>query len=212
MNIDTTTSQNLQEGIYLHFSEEEDGYFIIIKNDSNDWDVVVELESAHYDQSARILYIDDYAIKCTDQVACYYAERLADCINAYLNQNEISTVEQIENIYSYVITDALDNIDERIDDIEDKIAMLLEDYESFDEEQTLLDLIYELSEMVSNIEQCNLSTENNAEFLDLIDDFQKSAVEISSRFVDMNERGVILENEQHIEDLMRNITKRIEAF
>lgn len=212
LNIDTTASQNLQEGIYLHFSDEEDGYVIILKNASNDWDAVVELASAHYDQSNQILYINEYAIKSTDQVARSYAERLSDCINAYLNQNKEIAVEQIEDIYSYVITNALDNIDERIEDIEDKIAMLLENDESIDEEQALLDLIYELSEKISTIEQYKLSTNNNEEFLDLMDDFQKIATEVSSRFVDMNERGVILENEQHIEDLTKNITERIEAL
>ena len=212
LNIDTTASQNLQEGIYLHFSDEEDGYVIILKNSSNDWDAVVELTSAHYDQSNQILYINEYAIKSTDQVARSYAERLSDCINAYLNQNKEIAVEQIEDIYSYVITNALDNIDERIEDIEDKIAMLLENDESIDEEQALLDLIYELSEKISTIEQYKLSTNNNEEFLDLMDDFQKSATDLSSRFADMDENGVILENEQHIEELMNNIKERIEAL
>lgn len=212
LNIDTTTSQNLQEGIYLHFSEEEDEYVVILKNSSNDWDTVVELTSAHYDQSNQILYINEYAIKSTDQVARSYAERLSDCINAYLNQNKEIAVEQIEDIYSHIITDALDNIDERIEDIEDKIAMLLENDESIDEEQTPLDLIYELSEKLSIIEQYNLSTDNNEEFLDLMDDFQKSATDLSSRFTDLDENGVILENEQHIEELMNNIKERIEAL
>ena len=212
LNIDTTTSQNLQEGIYLHFNDDESGYVIVLKNTSEDWDVVSELESAYYDESTQTLYINNYDIKTTDQVACYYAERFAECINAYLNQDDESQAEQTEDLYSYIVTDALDDIDGRISDIEEKIAMLSGSDEFFDEEQALLDSIHEVSEMISNIENYDSDDDNGADLIDLIEDFQKSIVDIYVRITDMNERDVMFENEQYIEDLMNSIIERAEAL
>lgn len=205
LNIDTSASQNLQEGIYLHLDEEENGYAIVLKSNANDWDIVVELEKVHYNKSNQILCINNYDVKIVNEVACYYAERFVECMNAYLNQNEKNTEEQTENLY--VVTDALDDINQRINDIDEKIVMLL-----FDEEQELLDSIYELTETLSTIEKCNSDTNDGADFLELMDEFQKSITEISEHMTDMNEREVLLKDEQHIEDLFNNITQRLEAL
>ena len=84
--------------------------------------------------------------------------------------------------------------------------------EFFDEEQALLDSIHEVSEMISNIENYDSDDDNGADLIDLIEDFQKSIVDIYVRITDMNERDVMFENEQYIEDLMNSIIERAEAL
>lgn len=202
-NIDTTTIQNLQGGIYVHLDEDNSEYAVFLKNQTDDWYAVTEFESACYDQSSKTFHINSYGIKITDQVACYYAERLADCINAYLSQNEEKIGEQTEELYSYVLTDVLDDIDGRINDIDEKIAMLLEDEEFFDEEQALLNSIILLADMISKMERNDV--DDVQEIYYLVNDIEEKLVNIS-------ESGITLNDEQGICDLINGLEEKLKAL
>lgn len=121
MILDKSLFKTLDRGVILEL-DGTDYYKIMMRELSDDWEVIEELKSAYYDESDNSLTINGYEVSFSYKIQRFYAERLANCINAYLEQNEETKEEVTFN--SELVTDALDNIDERISEIKEKLASL----------------------------------------------------------------------------------------
>lgn len=122
--IDCSIFKNLKEGVFVCL--ENNQYKIMMKRSSGDWKTIKELEKARYVKSENNLVINGYKVFMLGEASKFYAKRLADCINAYLNQNEESGKEKESEVASNseLVTGALDNIDERINEIKEKLVIL----------------------------------------------------------------------------------------
>ena len=123
--IDTTFIRNFGAGLFLHVHQ--NSYQFHLKNDTNDWEVLNDIEEAYYSESDKALYIEDYKINLVGDAARFYGKRLVDCINAYLNQNEIDKIDEEMVFNSELVTGALDDIDGRLAEINQKLNELRED-------------------------------------------------------------------------------------
>lgn len=123
--IDTTITRNFGAGLFLQLHH--DSYQFHLKNDTKDWEVLSDIEEAYYSESDKALYIEDYKINLIGDVARFYGKRLIDCINAYLNQNELDKTDEEMVSNSELVTGALDNIDDRLAAINQKLNELRED-------------------------------------------------------------------------------------
>lgn len=122
--IDTTITKNYGAGLFLHLYE--NSYILHLKNSAKDWKVITEVNKIRYHQADKILSINSYEISLTNDNARFYAERLADCMNAYLDQNEVKVVEEIAASNSELVTNALDDIEGRLAEIMVKMESLQE--------------------------------------------------------------------------------------
>ena len=121
--IDTSlVVKNYGTGLFLHLYEHS--YRLHLKNYAEDWKIVDDIKSTYYDKANKVLIINDYKVSLISKSSCLYGERLADCINAYLEQNSEQKVDQEIVSNSELVTDALDNIDIRLAEIEEKLASL----------------------------------------------------------------------------------------
>lgn len=123
--IDTTFTKNFGAGLFLHIHQ--NSYQFHLKNDTKDWEVLNDIEEAYYSESDRALYIEDYKINLIGDVARFYGKRLVDCINAYLSQNELDKIDEEIVSNSELVTNALDNIDDRLAEINQKLSDIRED-------------------------------------------------------------------------------------
>lgn len=120
--IDVTLTKNLGAGVFVEVGG--DRYIIRVNYSSQGWETITELKSAYYDTDDNYLSINGYRMLVLGNASKVYAKRLVECINAYLNQNEQRSEIVASN--SEPVTDALNNIDRRIDEIRDKLAILRE--------------------------------------------------------------------------------------
>ncbi|MGP5793626.1 tetratricopeptide repeat protein [Psychrobacter celer] len=123
--IDTSFTRNFGVGLFLHVHQ--NSYQFHLKNDTKDWEILNDIEEAYYSESDKALYIEDYKINLIGDVARFYGKRLVECINAYLNQNELDKIDEEIVSNSELVTDALDNIDDRLTEINQKLNDLRED-------------------------------------------------------------------------------------
>lgn len=123
--IDTTITKNYGAGLFLHIYE--NSYILHLKNSAEDWKVITEINKAKYYQADKILSVNGYDISLTNDNARFYAERLADCINAYLDQNKVEVVEEKDVYDSELVTNALDDIEGRLAEIKAKMQSLQEE-------------------------------------------------------------------------------------
>ena len=117
--IDTSFTRNFGAGLFLHVRQ--NSYQFHLKNDTKDWEILKDIEEAYYSESDKALYIEDYKINLIGDVARFYGKRLVDCINAYLNQNETDKNDEEMVTNSELVTGALDNIDDRLTEINQKL-------------------------------------------------------------------------------------------
>lgn len=122
--IDTTITKNFGAGVFATAC----GRFTL-KYLSSEWKTInnTELKKASYCDSDHNLYINGFEISMVSDNARFYGERLAECINAYLKQNDHKKSEQNTVSNSELVTGALDNIDGRLAEIEEKLASLQND-------------------------------------------------------------------------------------
>lgn len=120
--IDVTLTKNLGAGVFVEVGG--NSYAITVNYSSQGWETINKLKSAYYDSDDNYLSINGYRMLVLGNASKVYAKRLVECINAYLNQNEQGSEEVASN--SELVTDALNNIDKRIDEIKDKLAILRE--------------------------------------------------------------------------------------
>lgn len=123
--IDTSMTNNFSAGLFLRL----DGYkyTIYIKNLFVDWMKISEVEEAYYCEKSKNLFINDHEFNMFDDNSRFYAEKLADCINAYLEQNDRQDSDREIVSNSEPVTNALDNIDNRLVEIKEKLAALQND-------------------------------------------------------------------------------------
>lgn len=117
--IDTTITKNFGAGVFVSAG----GYFNL-KYLSSEWETITNLESAYYSESDNDLFINDFEISMVSDNARFYGKRLADCINAYLEQNNKQEDEQKAVSNSELVENALSDIDARLADIREKLAYL----------------------------------------------------------------------------------------
>ena len=120
--IDTSMTNNFGAGLFLHLDGNK--YTVHIKNIFKDWERINAVEEAYYCESSKNLFINDYEFNMFDDASRFYAERLADCINAYLQQSDMQDAEQEIVSNSELVTNALDNVDGRLVEIREKLAFL----------------------------------------------------------------------------------------
>lgn len=122
--IDTTITKNFGAGVFATAC----GRFTL-KYLSSEWKTITntELKKASYYEDDNLLCINGFEIKMGGERASFYGERLAECINAYLKQNDHKNTEQNTVSNSELVTGALDNIDGRLAEIEEKLASLQND-------------------------------------------------------------------------------------
>ncbi|MBP2280618.1 TPR repeat protein [Psychrobacter sp. PL19] len=121
--IDTSlVVKNYGTGLFLHLYEHS--YRLHLKNYAEDWKIVDDIKSTYYDKANKVLIINGYKVSLISKSSCLYGERLADCINAYMEQNSEQKINQEIVSNSKLVTDALDNIDNRLAEIEEKLALL----------------------------------------------------------------------------------------
>lgn len=123
--IDTSMTNNFGAGLFLHLDGNK--YTIHIKNIFKDWEKINAVEEAYYCESSKNLFINDYEFNMFDDASRFYAKRLVDCINAYLQQNDRQDIDQEGVSNLKLITNALDNIDNRLVEIKEKLAVLKDD-------------------------------------------------------------------------------------
>ena len=123
--IDTSFTRNFGAGLFLHVHQ--NSYQFHLKNNTEEWEILNDIEEAYYSESDNALYIEDYKINLIGDVARFYGKRLVECINAYLNQNGLDKIDEEVVSNSELVTDALDNIDDRLTEINRKLNELRED-------------------------------------------------------------------------------------
>ena len=119
--IDTTITKNFGAGVFVNA-----GGRFTLKYLSSEWKLITnsELKEAYYSESDNDLFINGFEISMVSDSARFYGKRLADCINAYLKQNQSKQVQQEVLSNSEPVKNALDNIDNRLADIREKLATL----------------------------------------------------------------------------------------
>lgn len=121
--IDTSlVVKNYGTGLFLHLYEHT--YRLHLKNYAQEWKIVDDIKSTYYDKADKVLIINGYKVSLISKSSCLYGERLSDCINAYLEQNSEQKIDHEIISNSALITDALDNIDNRLAEIEEKLVSL----------------------------------------------------------------------------------------
>lgn len=159
------------------------------------------------DEAQAIQWLEQAASQGND-IAKYNLELIHKPVMTAVKEED--SEQDSEDVY--VLTGVLDNIDERIKEIEEKIALLLEDEDLHDEEQALLDLIYKTERTLEQIENYDLEEGDEQEVIRLSDELEQGIMEIYERLMNMNEKGVTLEKEEHIDELIQRLMERLEAL
>lgn len=123
--IDTTITKNFGAGVFV--TTGGDYTKLDLKYLSSEWKTIRELKKAYYCDSDHNLYINGFEISMVSENARFYGARLAECINAYLQQSDNKKIEEKVASNSEVVTNSLDNIDGRLADIKEKLAFLQND-------------------------------------------------------------------------------------
>lgn len=200
MIIDTSISQNLEEGLFLHILPEdnEDDFLIFLKHPDLEWEVISEVDSIDFDSSTNEICINDYCIRTKSKTASFYASRLADCMNAYLGQNN-NVIEDVEIISNSVLVDnALDDIDSRIRDIDRKLEEL-----NIGNEAVLSEKINRLLEIAIEIEN------NEVDFVDRGSEIVSLFNEVQNHVLKIEEDEIELEDAEGIMELLEDVSERI---
>lgn len=118
---DSSITGNFGCGIYLVVGDKP---LFTLKDLNNDWRELSEVRKIEYDEDDKRLYIKDFkfTVHSEDRLMI---KRFIECFNAYINQNNTPKKAEVKNMEAKPLVQVLGNIDNRIQELEEKREKLL---------------------------------------------------------------------------------------